>query len=178
MVTIQYKTRRYSLVLLKLQTMTEEFERNPGATWRSAICLWNFRGSRHLSHEYHCSLQSEQWLWQRRMKPLAIRVWVKYLLTVRKGERETPRKGEKEGRWCTPGIRTQEHRSCSWASFDMERLCKALYLSSFFSVSTEDGGGHCFREFALYTAEELTFKTPLLYPGEVSVLPSKRHCKV
>jgi len=32
MVTRQYKARRYSLVLLKLQTMTEEFERNPGAT--------------------------------------------------------------------------------------------------------------------------------------------------
>lgn len=104
---------------------------------------------------------------------------MKYLLTVREesARERLPGRGRRRGADAPGGFAL----GSTGAAHELHSIWKVVQGSLsqlFFSVSTEDGRGHCFREFALYTAEELTFKTPLLYPGEVSVLPSKRHCKV
>jgi len=73
------------------------------------------------------------------MKPLAIRVRVKYLLTVREGVRERERERETDSQRGREGGELVHPRDSHSGAQKLlvsfiryGRLCKALYLSSFF----------------------------------------------
>jgi len=71
------------------------------------------------------------------MKPLAIRVRVKYLLTVREGVRERERetdsqRGREGGELVHPRDSHSGAQKLLVSFIRYGRLCKALYLSSFF----------------------------------------------